>query len=103
MCRKAVFILPGQKYRRGGLKRSSRKSQIFLKLQKKQKFHGNSVIRQWVFEGGSIGEEASRKEKGPGEYPSPSNWWSWRELNPRPQALCRWSYMLSQSIKFNWL
>ena len=30
-------------------------------------------------------------------------WWSWRELNPRPQALRLWYYMLSPAIEFNWL
>ena len=33
----------------------------------------------------------------------PLCWWSWRELNPRPQALRLWYYMLSPAIEFNWL
>ena len=26
------------------------------------------------------------------------NWWSWRELNPRPESVNRWYYMLSLSF-----
>src|SRR5690606_35005732 len=29
----------------------------------------------------------SRKEKGPGDYPDPVDWWRRRESNPRPRAL----------------
>ena len=36
----------------------------------------------------------SRKEKGPGYYPGPSDWWRRRESNPRPQVLRLWLYML---------
>lgn len=37
----------------------------------------------------------SRKEKGPGDYPGPLDWWRWRESNPRPKALHPRLYMLS--------
>ena len=39
-----------------------------------------------------------RQEKGPGDFPSPCVWWSWRELNPRPQAFVRQIYMFSGLI-----
>jgi hypothetical protein len=35
----------------------------------------------------------SRKEKGPGDYPGPSDWWRRRESNPRPRDLRLWLYM----------
>jgi len=38
------------------------------------------------------------KEKGLGEYPSPYVWWSWRDLNPRPQAFFVQFYMCSRLI-----
>jgi len=38
------------------------------------------------------------QEKGPGEIPSPCIWWSWRELNPRPQAIFVQFYMCSRLI-----
>ena len=38
------------------------------------------------------------KRKGPGDFPSPCVWWSWRELNPRPQAFVRQIYMFSGLI-----
>jgi hypothetical protein len=36
----------------------------------------------------------SHKEKGPGDYPDPLDWWRRRESNPRPQDLRLWLYML---------
>jgi hypothetical protein len=41
------------------------------------------------------------QKKGPGECPSPWIWWSWGELNPRPQAFFEWFYMLSRLIEFS--
>ncbi len=38
------------------------------------------------------------KEKGLGEYPSPCVWWSWGDLNPRPQAFFVQFYMCSRLI-----
>ena len=35
------------------------------------------------------------QEKGPGEYPGPGDWWSWGELNPRPQIFLVQFYMFS--------
>jgi hypothetical protein len=37
-------------------------------------------------------------KKGPGEFPSPCDWWSWRDLNPRPQAFSEQFYMCSRLI-----
>ena len=39
-----------------------------------------------------------RQEKGPGDYPSPCVWWSWRDLNPRPQIFHAQFYMFSGLI-----
>ena len=39
-----------------------------------------------------------RPRKKPGDYPSPCEWWSWGELNPRPQAFLAQVYMLSDLI-----
>jgi len=39
-----------------------------------------------------------RQKKGPGDYPSPCEWWRRRELNPRPQALYSQVYMLSLTL-----
>ena len=36
-----------------------------------------------------------RQEKGPGDFPSPCVWWSWRDLNPRPQIFHAQFYMFS--------
>ena len=38
------------------------------------------------------------KEKGLRECLSPYYWWRRRELNPRPQALYRQFYILSQAV-----
>jgi len=40
------------------------------------------------------------QEKGPGNDPSPSIWWRWRESNPRPTTFRRSLYMRSQSLFF---
>ena len=40
------------------------------------------------------------KKKGPGDYPSPSIWWSRRESNPRPQALYSKIYIPSPVVWF---
>ena len=37
-------------------------------------------------------------KKGPGDFPSPCIWWSWRDLNPRPQAFSEQFYMCSRLI-----
>jgi hypothetical protein len=42
----------------------------------------------------------SGQEKGPGDDPSPSIWWRWRESNPRPTTFRRSLYMRSQSLFF---
>ena len=38
------------------------------------------------------------KKKGTEKVQSPSEWWSWRDLNPRPQALFGQIYMFSGLI-----
>ncbi len=38
------------------------------------------------------------KKTGPGDYPSPCEWWRWRESNSRPETLHSRDYMLSQVI-----
>ena len=38
------------------------------------------------------------KEKGDRENLSPRVWWSWRDLNPRPQAFFVQFYMCSRLI-----
>ena len=41
-------------------------------------------------------------KKRPGGHPGPCSWWSRRELNPRPQALCRQFYMFIRfTLSFN--
>lgn len=40
-------------------------------------------------------------KKGDRENLSPRIWWSWGELNPRPQAFFEWFYMLSRLIEFS--
>ncbi len=40
-------------------------------------------------------------EKGLGDIPSPCIWWSWRELNPRPQAFFEQFYMCSRLFRFS--
>src|SRR5690606_34623471 len=40
----------------------------------------------------------SRKEKGPGDYPGPLDWWRWAELNRRPKVLGLRHYMLSSPL-----
>ena len=38
------------------------------------------------------------QDKGPGDDPGPSIWWSWGDLNPRPQIFHAQFYMLSGLI-----
>jgi hypothetical protein len=40
----------------------------------------------------------SRQEKRPGDVPGLGDWWSWRELNPRPQAFFAQFYMFSRLL-----
>ena len=39
-----------------------------------------------------------RQEKGPGDCPSAGVYWSWRDLNPRPQIFHAQFYMFSGLI-----
>lgn len=43
-------------------------------------------------------QRRSRTRKRPGDYPGPSDWWRWRELNPRPKAFDARYYMLSSPL-----
>lgn len=43
----------------------------------------------------------SGQEKGPGDYPGPSDWWRRGELNPRPKALRPQPYMLITLFNFS--
>jgi len=42
-----------------------------------------------------------RQEKGPGDYPNPSIWWSRGDLNPRPPVRRYRFYMLSHLYLVN--
>ena len=49
------------------------------------------VLNDWS--GRSLG-----KKKDVLGRPDSMNWWSWRELNPRPKTFHHWYYMLSRSL-----